>query len=226
MSDRPDAQPLRRCFSTLGCAELRLPEISELAGAFRIPCLELRGMDGRMDMPEYCAARGLTPSRVGEILQRHRTRPVVAGSSLKLSSASEQDRAGLLVFGAWAESSGIPYVRVFGGGSPGRPLDEDEWRCAVETIRWWRRERVSRGWRVDLLLETHDAFCDSEMCLRLNERLAEPINLIWDSHHTWRLGGEPPPATWDRLGHFVRHVHLKDSVDRPSAGPPFTYAPP
>src|ERR1044072_2407320 len=145
MSDRPDAQPLRRCFSTLGCAELRLPEISQLAGAFRIPGLELRGMDGRIDMPEYCAARGLTPSRVGEILQRHRTRPVVAGSSLKLSSASEQDRAGLLAFGAWAEASGFADVRELGAASLARPVDEDEWRCAGETIHWWRRERASRG---------------------------------------------------------------------------------
>jgi sugar phosphate isomerase/epimerase len=223
MSDRPEAHQLRRCFSTLGCADLALPEISELAGEFRIPGIELRGIGRRMDLPEYCAAQGLTPSRMGEICRRHQTRPVVAGSSVKLASASEKDRAELLAFGAWADAWEIPYVRVFGGGSWEQPLSEAEWLCAAELVNWWRRERASRGWRVELLLETHDAFSASAPCLQLNERLAEPLNLIWDSHHTWRVGGESLETTWKRLGPLIRHVHLKDSVDRPSARHPYTY---
>ena len=54
-------------------------------------------------------------------------------------------------------------------------------------------------------------------------RLAPPLRLIWDSHHTWRLGGESLKFTWEHLGPGLRHVHVKDSVDKPSARHPFTY---
>src|SRR5262245_28305703 len=101
MTGPAEARPLRRCFSTLGCADLGLPEICELAGEFRIPGLELRGIARRMDMPEYCAAQDLMPSRASEICSRYHTRPVVAGSSVKITSASAEDRAGLLAFCAW-----------------------------------------------------------------------------------------------------------------------------
>src|ERR1041385_1961500 len=186
----PDSRPLRRCFSTLGCAHLRFSEISELAAAFRIPGIELRGIGRSMDMPAYCAARGLTPVRQREICRQHRTQPVVAGSSLKLVSATERDREELLAFCAWADAWEIPYVRVFGGGIWGQPLTEAAWQNAAELINWWRTEQAARGWQVELLLETHDAFSASTPCLRLNERLSQPLNLIWDSHHTWRVGGE------------------------------------
>ena len=49
------------------------------------------------------------------------------------------------------------------------------------------------------------------------------MNLIWDSHHTWRIGNEPIDFTWDQIGTFVRHVHMKDSIDRPSARHAHTY---
>jgi sugar phosphate isomerase/epimerase len=223
MTARLEAGRLHWCFSTLGCADLPFSRICELAGEFGIPGIELRGIGGRMDMPEYCAEQGLKPARMLEICGRHATRLAVAGSSLKLTSASEKERAELLALCAWAEALQIPYVRVFGGGTWGQPLTDADYAHAVDLLDWWRKEKVVRGWQVELLLETHDAFSASEPCLKLNERLAQPLHLIWDSHHTWRLGGESPESTWKRIGPLVRHAHFKDSVDRPSAKHPYTY---
>src|ERR1051326_8972188 len=223
MTGQPEPQQLRWCFSTLGCADFTLAEICELAGDFCIPGIELRGIGHRMDMPEYCAEEGLIPSRLRDICRPYQTQPVVAGSSLKLVGASEKDRADLLAFCAWAEDWGIPYVRVFGGGTWGRPLAETDFLRAAELVNWWRREQAARGWRVELLLETHDSFSGAQSCLHLNQHLTRPLNLIWDSHHTWRVGGEPPALTWEHLGELVRHVHVKDSVDRPSARHDYTY---
>src|SRR6185503_10909958 len=223
MTARPETPQLHRCFSTLGCSDLKLPEICELAREFRIPGIELRGVGQRMDMPEYFAAQGLIPSRLREICRQYHTRPTVAGSSIKLVSASEPDRADLLALCAWSEDWGIPYVRVFGGGTWGQPLTDADYLRAAELVNWWRSEQASRDWEVELLLETHDAFSASEPCLRLNQRLSKPLNLIWDSHHTWRVGGEFPTSTWDQIGHLIRHVQVKDSVDRPSARHNYTY---
>lgn len=223
MTDPLESRLFRRCFSTLGCVELSFPEIFSLAGAFHIPGIELRGISGRMDMPRYCAESGLTPERIQSICRQHQTRLIVAGSSVKLVGATENDREELLSFGEWAEQLGIPYVRVFGGGTWGKPLTDEQYLHSVELVNWWRSEKKTRRWAVDLLLETHDAFSASEPCLNLNQRLDQPLGLIWDSHHTWRIGGESPEFTWKQIGAFVRHVQVKDSVDRPSARHPYTY---
>lgn len=223
MTGRPDSFPVRWCFSTLGCADRTLEEVCELAEEFRLPGIELRGLGGRLDMPGYCAELHLHPARVREICQRHHIQLAVAGCSAKLTSASESDRAELLTFGAWADALRIPYLRVFGGGSGDKPMTDSEYDRAVKVICWWRQERAARQWEVDLLLETHDAFSASEPCLSLNQRLDEPLQLLWDSHHTWRMGSESPAETWKRLGPLIRHVHVKDSVGRPSARHPYTY---
>ena len=73
------------------------------------------------------------------------------------------------------------------------------------------------------MLETHDAFSASGPCCELRARLREPIGIIWDSHHTWRLGGESPHESWSQLSQWIRHVHVKDSITKPSARHPYTY---
>jgi len=223
MTDRPEPHPLRWCFSTLGCADLSFDAICELAGDFHLPGIELRGIAGRMDMPAYCVEQDLSPERMLKTCRRHDTQLVVAGSSVKLTCASDKDHEELLSFCAWADALGIPYVRVFGGGTWGQSLTESDYQKAVEVIQWWQQERAARQWKVELLLETHDGFSGSEPCLNLNQRLQQPLHLIWDTHHTWRIGGESPAATWEQLGALTRHVHVKDSVDRPSARHPYTY---
>src|SRR5262245_18297830 len=219
----PETAPLRRCFSTLGCADLEFPEICALASEFRIPGVELRGIGQRMDMPEYCATQGLSSAWLRDTCRKYHTRPTLAGSSLKLICASERDRAELLAFSTWANDWGIPYVRVFGGGTWGQALTDTDYARAAEVVNWWRKEQASRDWQVELLLETHDAFSGSQPCLRLNQCLSKPLNRVWDAHHTWRIGGESPASTWEQIGDLIRHVQLKDSVDRPSAGHKYTY---
>src|SRR5262245_48469056 len=189
MTVQPDSRPLRRCFSTLGCAHLELAQVCELAGEFGIPAIELRGLGHRMNLPEYCDERGLRPSQFRAICRKSQIQPIVAGSSIKLTSAEAGDREELLALCAWAERLGVPYVRVFGGGKWGQTLMESDYARAAEIVSWWRKEQASRNWRVELLLETHDAFSASEACLRLNELLIQPLHLIWDSHPPWRVGG-------------------------------------
>lgn len=45
---------------------------------------------------------------------------------------------------------------------------------------------------------------------------ADSVGLLWDAHHTYVEGHEQPEDTFRRLGRFIHHVHLKDSL--PSGG--------
>lgn len=223
MTGQPEQARFHWCFSTLGCPELSLPEACALAAEFHLPRLELRSLSNTVQLPELFASQGWSPARVGEIRRASGVDLAVAGASFKLVSDNEAERAELVRFCDWADTLQIPYVRVFGGGSWGTPLTPQDYQLAVRNVGWWREEQIRRGWRLEMLLETHDAFSASSPCLRLNERLSQPLALIWDSHHTWRYGGETPAESWRQLGQLTRHVHIKDSIDRPSARHPFTY---
>jgi len=220
---KSDSTGLLWGFSTLGCPELSLPQICQLLREFNLPGLELRCVDGRMDLPRWAAEKGWTRRRATMLLAKHQIQFCVAGSSFKLVGNDEKSRTELLDFCWWAESWGVRYVRAFGGGTWGQPLSEADYSQASETVEWWQWEKRRRHWRLELLLETHDAFSASVPCRHLLTRLREPIGLIWDSHHTWRLGGETPRETWGQLFPWIKHVHIKDSIAKPSTRHPYTY---
>jgi sugar phosphate isomerase/epimerase len=223
MTEPVRARGLAWGFSTLGCAELSFPDICELLGEFGLCELEIRAVDGRTDLPQWAADKGWSPLRATALLAQRKIQLRVAGSSFKLVGNDKKSRAEMLTFCQWADSWGAPYVRAFGGGAWGQPLKEADYDQAARTITWWQQEKKQHGWRIELLLETHDGFSASGPCRELFARLREPIGIIWDSHHTWRLGGESPRESWSRLSPWIRHVHIKDSIAKPSARHPYTY---
>jgi sugar phosphate isomerase/epimerase len=223
MTARLEPEDLRWGFSTLGCPEMTFPEVCRLAAEFRIRDLEVRALNSRTDLPQYSLEEGLLPRRVRKLLDAFHGRIAVAASDFKLVGGPPSQRVALAQFCQWADALGIPYVRVFGGGMWGNALTKADFTEAKDNVQWWREQKRKHKWRTEILLETHDAFSASEPCVRLCTSLDEPLGLIWDSHHTWRLGRETPADSLSLLGPWIRHVHIKDSTDRPSARHPFTY---
>jgi sugar phosphate isomerase/epimerase len=214
---------LTACFSSLGCPEASLLDTAALAGEFNIPCLELRALQSTTDLPTLLSAFPGGWRGVKEHLDQRGLQVRVLGTSGKLVGNTEANWQEMLAFAELAEALHAPWLRIFGGGTWGTELRFDDYQEAAAMLRRWDAERRSRGWSVDVLVETHDAFSASTPCLRLMEEIGRPVPLIWDSHHTWRLGGESPSESWEALSPCVKHVHWKDSIDRPSARHPFTY---
>lgn len=214
---------LRWCFSTLGCADASLAQACAMAAEHGMAAIELRALGYSLDLPGLFADSGWTPAQTQAVCRQAGVALAIAGSSFKLVSADPAQRSALVRFCGWADALGIAHVRVFGGGTWGTPLTDEDFRQAVRNMQWWHAEKSARGWQLDLLLETHDAFAGSGPCLRLNALLPQPLNLVWDTHHSWRYASERPEHTWRQIGPWVRHVHFKDSVDRPSARHPYTY---
>jgi hypothetical protein len=210
-------------FSTMGCAELSLEEVADLASRFGIPYLELRSLEGSIKLPELLASKSGGWSSAALFLKIKGLAVKVLGTSFKLVGHEPEHWNELLEFAALADALEAPYLRIFGGGTWGVHLSSAQEVAAVATVRHWQKIRAERGLRSQILVETHDAFSASPPCLRLMEQLGEPVEFIWDSHHTWKLGGESPDHTWKALGPHIRHVHIKDSIDQPSARHPYTY---
>jgi len=94
---------------------------------------------------------------------------------------------------------------------------------AVESLKWWQSHSDKNQWKTRIALETHTGFSSSERCLKLQEAFGNPIDIIWDTHHTWKGGNESASQTWEQMGSMIRHIHIKDSISVPSARHPYTY---
>ena len=208
----------RRAFSTLGCPDLSLDGALALAALHGIDAVEVRTLEGTTDLPALFGRQGV--EAVLDSLARNRAVQVLAlSTSFRLVRPGEADRAALLAFVPWAEALGIPWLRVFDGGeaSDGGAVD-----LAADTYLWWRQLRRKNGWKVDIMVETHDGLLTHAAISRFCSK-AKGAAVLWDAHNTWRGTGVDPLALWPRIAEHVVHIHVKDSVSRPSGRFPYTY---
>lgn len=210
-------------FSTLGCPELDLGEIVDLARRHQLDQLELRAMEDRVDLPALFRERHGNPAALKAWLAGEGMRINALDTSFKLVGQSGEDREPFLEFVEWAEALEVPYLRIFDGGQSTPQLAVEDRQAIVETLDWWRGLRRQNGWQVDVMVETHDCLCASSAIEAVQEALDEPVAILWDTHHTWKKGGEDPLETWGRIREHVVHTHVKDSISEPSARHPMTY---
>jgi sugar phosphate isomerase/epimerase len=210
---------MRRCFSSLGCPDLSLEATLALAEHHGIGLVELRALGGGMDLSDYFISQFSTPARLAGHLANSPVRISALNASLRLVGGTRTDQEQLAALAPWAEALGAPWLRVFDGGADAGDRELAE---AGETLDWWRRLRQQRGWRADIIVETHDSLLTSDSIVRFT-KTHPGTSILWDAHHTWRKGGEDPVATWRAIRSSVAHVHVKDSINVPSARHPFTY---
>ena len=62
-------------------------------------------------------------------------------------------------------------------------------------------------------MESHGDFTHSADIAAVRAGVgSEAFALLWDAHHTFVAGHEPPADTYAALGRWIRHTHLKDST--------------
>lgn len=210
-------------FSTLGCPKDGLATCIDRAQRLGIKKLEIRALDGRIDLPALLREQYKTPEALKEMMSAVDVDIAMWDTSFKLVGSSEEDRKALLEFIPWAEALQVPWLRVFDGGTFVDPLPQENLKEATETLSWWNDLRAEKGWNVDFLVETHDCLCSAENCLKLHQASGGQLKILWDTHHTWKKAGEALDTTWQAIHSMVYHLHVKDSISKPSARHPFTY---
>jgi sugar phosphate isomerase/epimerase len=215
--------PYRRAFSTLGCPDFTLDQALALAAQHLLDGVELRALGGTVELPTWLERTYGSPEKLQAALGHTAAKILAFDTGLRLDRGGiPAEREAFLQFVPWAEALGVRWLRIFDGGTN---ADDAEIAQAVETLRWWRERRARHGWRADLMVETHDSLITTAAIQRLLA-VAPDTAILWDSHHTWKKGGEDPLATWRALRPHIVHIHVKDSTSQPSANHPFTYVPP
>jgi sugar phosphate isomerase/epimerase len=208
---------ITRCFSTLGCPQLRLETVFAVAARHRIPAVELRALAGSTDLASYFEHEFAGPERLVALAGGFSTRIVALDASLRLVGGTTADRDQLVALAPWADALGVKWLRVFDGG---RAADAAELAEAAATVAWWNGVRRQQSWRVGLMVETHDSLFTAAAIARF-AAAAPDVPILWDSHHTWKKGGEDPVLTWSAVKRHIVHIHVKDSVS--AAGGPHAY---
>jgi sugar phosphate isomerase/epimerase len=211
--------PYTRAISSLGWPEGTLDDMVTLARRHHLDALELRALENTVDLPQLFTQRYGTPAALAAKLHGVPVRVLALDTSVRLLDRATIDREKLLTFVPWAEALGVRWLRVFDGG---KTADDAELAHAAGTLRWWQTLRREQRWKVDLMVETHDALTTTPALQRFLAA-APGARLLWDTHHTWQKGGEDPLVTWNALHTNVVHVHVKDSTSTPSPRHPFTY---
>ena len=204
----------RLAFSTLGCPKWPLPQVLDFAVANGYSGIELRGILGDLDLPnrpefapdqiaatkKSIAAHGIQISDLGSSSEMH-----LADPDKRAKSIADAKR-----FIDLAERLDAPYVRIFGNKLEG---DRDE--CIHRVAAGMRELAVyAKPHNVTVIIESHGDFVSSPLLKRVLTEADHPnAALLWDAHHTFVDGHEEPEATVRELGPWIKHTHLKDSVE-------------
>lgn len=204
-------------FSTLGCPAWEWGKILDFARSHDFSAIELRGLMGSMDLP---TRPEFQPDRIAQ------SKREVAAKNLKIACVSssaymheadpekrKQQIADAKRFIDLAALLGAPNIRVFGNKIEG-PKEEVVARVA-SGLRELGNYSGERG--VTVIVESHGDFTDSPTLSEILTRADSPhVGLLWDAHHTFVEGKEEPEFTVQKLGKYIRHTHLKDSVPTPN----------
>ena len=200
-------------FSTLGCPAWEWGKILDFAKTHNFSAIELRGLQGTMDLP---ARPEFQPDRIEQSkreIAAHNLKISCVSSSAQLHDADSakhsQQISDAKRFIDLASSLGAPNVRVFGNKIEG-PKDQVVARIA-SGLHELGDYAGPRG--VTVIIESHGDFTDSRTLSDILTRADSPhVGLLWDAHHTFVDGKEDPSFTVQKLGRYIRHTHLKDSV--------------
>ena len=205
-------------FSTLGCPAWNLAKIVDFARLHGFAAVELRGLEGKLDLPTH-------PSFSRDHIAQ--TRRDIAAHGLKIASVSssasmheveaakrnkELDDARRSV--DLAAELDAPYIRVFGSSPDSeKPVAPDSDLKARVASGLHELGEYAGSRNVIVLLESHDDFTSSAALQDVFRRAdSQHVGLLWDAYHTYTGSNEEPETTVKRLGRWIHHTHLKDAV--------------
>ncbi|WP_072053989.1 sugar phosphate isomerase/epimerase family protein [Flavihumibacter petaseus] len=205
-------------FSTLGCPKWPLEKILNTAVQFQYNGIEIRGIQGELDLPK--SPLFSSPEAIKQTSRLIREKGLVIaglGSSAELHHADMVKRQSNLDsakrFIDLAASLGGTNVRVFPNNLP----KEEEKAVVLARIAEGLQElgTYAAGKKVRVLMETHGELVWSDDILAVMKQVTAPdTGLIWDIYNMWTVSKESPAQVFAKLKPYIYHTHIKDSVKR------------
>ena len=209
---------MRLSTTTLGCPEWELTTVLERLKEYGYDGVDFRGLRGELaiwKLPEFSTDL----ERTAGLIRDSGLAVSCISSSVRLTPTDPEQKAAIdEELDRTAEiclALGCADIRVFGGALKAADEATEADRPKVIEIAAERAielaERARAIGPVELLIETHDDWTNSEHLAALLDRIKRvDVGCLWDVRHPYWVHGETPETTWERLGTWVRATHWKD----------------
>jgi len=203
---------LKISFSTLSCPQWSWNEIVAAAKDLGFDGIEVRGIENTIHVP---SAKPFLPENLEKT--KEKLQKLGLEISCFTSSCNLSDKCNISTvikegkeYIDLASKLGVPYVRMLGDPNP-HPEENIDFSFTVENLSIMAEYAAERN--VAVLIETNGTYANSDTILRLINIVNSPaVGILWDIHHTFRFFSEPVSQTYEKLGEYIKFVHIKDSV--------------
>jgi len=197
--------------TTLACPSWSLETILARFKQYGYDAVDFRGLGEELEIYRLPAFSTEAAETAREIAKAGLEVSAFSSSARMFSpdpAEREKHLAEVTRYARLCQTFAAPMIRIFGGPIGATPL-EDAIETAAATLREMAR---AVGEDVRLAVETHDAWIRTAPLAEVVKRVDLPnVGVLWDLHHPYRLAGEPPQQTYDRICPYTIGTHVKDS---------------
>ena len=208
---------MKLAFSTLGCPDWSLDQVTGAARDLGYDGVELRLLDGEVIPPDLAAderrrVKRQFASAGVEIACLDTSARFTAPEPAARRKQEDDVRRYLELANEWE----TPLVRVFGGNLAPGQTEAEGVDLLSESLARVAPDAERAG--VTVCLETHDAFSAGRLVGEVMGRVPSPgVAALWDTHHPYRMN-ETVEETWGYVGSRLVHTHVKDARRKPDGG--------
>ncbi len=203
---------MKLAFSTLGCPDFSWVDIYSMAKDLGFDGIEIRGLGNEIfAVQAQPFTESQLPHTVKKLSELRLQIPCLSsGCCLKFAENSQKNHEEIMQYITLASKLGTPYIRILADLEP-QPEGEVDDNVILAALS--RLIPIAEEKGVTLLVETNGVYSDTTRLSKLlNQIKSDAVAALWDTHHTYRFGGETPGKTVQNLGAYIQYVHIKDSV--------------
>ncbi len=201
---------MKLAFSSLGCPEIAVEKLPEVASRHRYGGVELRGTQGEHVHPSMSAderrsvRESFRDAGVEIIAVTAYTRFAQDSADALAAQVSE-----LVEYAKLASDLGASFVRTFMGGGKTDGEARDYYDSAAGALLEAAERCATYG--VTVLMESHDTVSSTSEVMSLLDRARHPsLGVLWDAAHSLMRTDETAAEGWNRVRERVGYLHLKD----------------
>ena len=200
-------------FTTLACPGWSWEQIVQRAVEYGYQGLELRGVEGEMDLTKAAPFTGGRLAATKHTLQDRNLAIPCLDTSCRfddesvIASAIDEGKRHIDL----AAELNAPYIRVFGDTMRDNQARQKIIEQVINGLTALAQH--AEGTHVQVLIESHGDFARVQNLQDVLQVVQHPhVGVLWDVHHPYRFFSEPLADTYEKLKDRIRHVHLKDSI--------------
>lgn len=200
-------------FSTLGCPDWEFDDMFSVASDIGYDGIEIRGIADEIYAPKI---KVFQPKNIEQTKAKLNSAgieiPIITPGAWITNNPNLHDaESEIKDYVLLAEKLGTRYIRIMGEPTPEPVIKNPDIDATVKNMRQLCDFSAEHG--VELLLETNGYLADSSVIKTVIETIDRPnVGILWDIHHTVRFFDESPTDTITKIGKYIKHVHVKDSV--------------